>query len=189
MSVVKTFNIGIFIGIALAAVVTYALPVVELHREQSYISVQTNGGNTETFRINIPADRIVLGGTLNDVPEGLLWPDDAVLDGSLTEIFKLRNEKNAVVGVASRIAGTAAANGQIVEWTLHLPARGSIYASMEPGAAKDGFRNGSMRAGTREFLNMGGSVRERFLRAESSSGAMDGRIELVTALIRQGDSQ
>lgn len=186
LSVIKTFGFGNLLGIVLAALLLYLVPAVDQHREASIISVQANGGHTETFHMNLPEDRIVFGvpGSNTPVPPGLDWPDDRRLANSQTEVFKIRNRDDVVVGVASRIAGTVPGSGRVVEWTLHLPARGSVYASLSPSADGGGGRTGRMLAGTREFANMGGSVLERFVAPTGTSGdERTGRIELVTALV------
>lgn len=185
---IKTFSLGILLGIVLAAVLVYLVPVVDQHREASIISVQANGGNTESFHVNLPDDR-VLSGAPSDavVPAGLDWPDDARLVNSQAEVFKIRNRDDVVVGVASRIAGAVAGSGRIVEWTLHLPARGSVYASMAPAADAAGVREGRMLAGTREFANMRGVVRESFVESTPGAESRSARIELVTALVGKSE--
>jgi hypothetical protein len=182
--VIRTFSIGILLGIAIVAGLLYVVPVVEQHREASLISVQPNGGNAEAFHINLPDDRILRSPSDNGAvePDELKWPDDSLLQGAQTEVFKIRNRNEAVVGVASRVAGTAGGD-RFVEWTLHLPARGSLYLAMQPSVDEAGNRNGNMLAGTREFAKMHGSVRERLLAAAEETG----RIELVTALAARMD--
>lgn len=183
---IKTFSFGILLGIVLTAALMYLVPAVDQHREPSLISVQANGGNFEAFHVNLPDDRILLGapGADSPLPAGLEWPTDSSLANSQTEVFKIRNGDDVVVGVASRIAGPVSSSGRIVEWTLHLPARGSVYASLAPAVDASGTRDGRMLAGTREFADMNGIVRERFVAsAETSDLGTDGRIELLTALV------
>lgn len=183
----KTFYFGIFCGVLAAAAAAWFVPAVDQHREPSLITVEANGGNRETFHINLPHDRILAGmAGVEPVPAGLEWPDNAALAGAQTELFKIRDANDVVVGVASRLAGTATADGSLVEWTLHLPARGSVYATMQPAAGADGYRSGSMRAGTREFAHLRGRVLERHVEVNDTGLAgpkVDGRIELVTALV------
>lgn len=186
-AVFKTFYFGIFCGALAAAAAAWFVPAVDQHREPSLISVEANGGNREIFHINLPHDRILAGMTgVETVPPGLDWPDNAALGGAQAELFKIRDANEVVVGVASRITGPDGANGSLVEWTLHLPARGSVYATMQPLAGEDGFRNGSMRAGTREFASLQGRVLERHFEVHDSGPGgleVDGRIELVTTLV------
>ena len=77
----KTFFLGIVLGLAAAAGVLYAIPAVDQVREASIVKVAPNGGNSETFHINLPMDRIMLGdaGQAGVVPPGLKWPADEVL--------------------------------------------------------------------------------------------------------------
>jgi hypothetical protein len=189
-AVFRTFYIGIFCGALAAAAAIWLVPAVDQHREPSLISVEANGGNREVFHINLPEDRILAGmDGVETVPAGLEWPANGALAGVQAELFKLRDGHDVVVGVASRLSGAGAAAGSVIEWTLHLPARGSLYVTMQP-RADAGYRGGSLRAGTREFAGLRGSVMERHfdVREVGSSGVeIDGRIELVTALAAVGE--
>jgi hypothetical protein len=183
----RTFIIGIVSGAILAAALLYLVPVVDQHREASLISVQPNGGNTESFHVNLPDDRILAGGAGKSlVPATLEWPEVPVLGDAQAELFKIRNRDDVVVGVASRISGTGTASGTLVEWTLHLPARGTLYVNLQPQAGGGGLRTGTLRAGTREFASMTGSVNERLVgpvESPDEESGLEGRIELVTALV------
>jgi len=129
----KTLIIGVFLGIVGAGATVYLAPAVDLHRERSLIDVQPNGGNLEVFRINLPRDRLLVGlsGSVGSIPAGLEWPGEELLGDMQAELFKVRNRNNAVVGVASRLASSTEESGPLIEWALHLPSRGSIYAQME----------------------------------------------------------
>lgn len=181
----KTFIIGILLGIAASAAASYLLPVVDQHREQSMISVRPNVGNSESFHINIPTDRILLGAPDRDapLPAGLEWPSQAAFGDLSAELFKLRNERDAVVGVASRMAVSDDAAGDLIEWVLHLPARGSVYVTMSALPEEGGYRVGEVLQGTREFAGLLGMMTERWAAngADPTSGNA-GRIELQTAL-------
>jgi len=149
------------------------------------ITVIPNVGNTEVFHANVPMDRIMIGAPRQDspLPAGLDWPDDERLSGIRAELFKIRNANDTVVGVASRIAGSNE-NDDIVEWVLHLPARGSVYLTMQPLADAGGYRTGELRAGTDEFSDLLGHVIERWVVDTSGIDlAPDGRIELITAFV------
>lgn len=181
----KSFIIGILSGVILTACLLYFFPAVDQHREASLISVQANGGNTESFHANLPDDRIVAGGAGKEViPASLVWPAAPVLGDTQAELFKIRNRNDVVVGVASRISGTGTATGSVVEWTLHLPARGTLYANLQPRPDEAGYRSGRLRAGTREFASMTGTFTERFQAGGEQGQAPEpeGRIELLTAL-------
>lgn len=183
-TLIKTLITGVVLGIAAGGAGLYYLPAVDQYREQSMISMNPNGGNTEVFQVNVPTDRIMIGasGQATTLPVGLDWPSDPELSGLRTELFKLRNRKDAVVGVASRMA--ADDDGGLIEWVLHLPARGSVYVTMQPDAVEGGYRVGNYRAGTRDFENMRGRLTERWV-ADSSGDeeAPAGRIELRTTLV------
>ncbi|MCH7820849.1 MAG: hypothetical protein IIA07_02430 [Proteobacteria bacterium] len=182
----KSFIAGIFIGISLGAAALYYVPAVDQHREQSMIEVKPNGGNTESFHINVPMDRIMIGAPNQQValPPGLEWPSDNLLAGIRAELFKIRNVKNIVVGVASRIAADDSERGDVIEWVLHLPARGSVYLTMQPEAVVGGYRVGELRAGTREFSSLQGQVTERWIAdTTASDNPTAGRIELKTEFV------
>ena len=102
----KTFIIGLVLGILAAAGALYAFPVVDQQREPSLVKVAANGGNIEVFHINIPDDRVVVRtpGQANTVPASLVWPADNKLQSIGVELYKIRNEKDAVIGVAARTA-------------------------------------------------------------------------------------
>ena len=184
---IKTFIAGLILGLAGAGALLYYVPVVDQVREQSLIVVHPNHGNTESFHVNVPTDRIVTGasGQGESLPPGLEWPIDEKFASTRAELFKLRNSKDVVVGVASRIAAADDVAGGIIEWVLHLPARGSVYMQLDPqpGGEND-YRIGDMLAGTREFGQLTGIVTERWV--ADVSGAEDapaGRIELITAFV------
>jgi len=176
----KTFFLGIVLGLVVAAGALYAVPAVDQKREASIVTVAPNGGNVEMFHINIPMDRIVLGapGQVGVVPPGLEWPGEAALDNVRTELFKIRNARDTVVGVAVR---TAAQNeGQeIIDWVLHVPARGSVFVNMDVDPHEGGFRLGKIRSGSREFGSLSGFMTERWIVNEvTDEDAPVGRIEL-----------
>jgi hypothetical protein len=182
----KTFIAGLVLGIAGAAAGLYYIPVVNQTREHSMIVVHPNHGNTETFHVNVPMDRIMVGslGQEEPVPAGLRWPDDVQFADTSAELFKIRNGKDVVVGVASRIAASDQVTGDIVEWALHLPARGSAYVVMEAQPRDGGYRVGDLATGTREFSPLTGRVTERWV--DNTSGLEDapaGRIEIITAFV------
>lgn len=182
----KTFIAGILLGVAGAAAALYFVPLVDQTRERSLIVVHPNEGNTESFHVNVPMDRIMIGAPSqeNPLPPGLDWPDDVRFAGVRAELFKIRNANDTVVGVASRIAASEASDGNLIEWVLHLPARGSAYVDMQPEPREGGYRVGSLRAGTREFVSLEGRITERWVANNSGDeDAPAGRIELITAFV------
>lgn len=185
----KTFIVGIFLGVAAAAGALYAIPAVDQYREVSIITVAPNGGNTESFHINMPMDRVMAGspGETAGLPVGLKWPTDPILENVSSEIFKIRNARDAVVGVAVRTVAREA-DADVIDWVIHLPARGSLFINMDPVPQKGGQRVGRVRSGSREFQPLNGFVEERWV--SDTSGAEDapaGRIELLARLV--GENQ
>lgn len=186
-ALLKTFFVGIVLGLIAAAGALYAVPAVNQEREASIVTVAPNGGNTEMFHINIPMDRIMLGasGQIGVVPAGLEWPAEEVLGNVRTELFKIRNARDTVVGVAARTA--AENNGQkIIDWVLHLPARGSVFVTMDIDPHEGGFRLGDIRSGSREFAPLSGLMTERWIVNDSTDeDAPAGRIELQSTYVGQ----
>lgn len=158
----KLFITGIVLGMAVAGGALYAVPAVDQYREASIIKVAPNGGTVESFHINLPDDRIMSRspGQNAPVPEGLQWSADPRLMNTEIEIYKLRNERDVVVGLAARTTANDE-SGATVEWVLHLPARGSQFASMRTPAGADAPGSGVLMAGSREFAGRVGSVTER----------------------------
>ncbi len=187
----RTFILGIILGVLGAGALVYFRPAVDLHRERSLISVKPNGGNQELFRINLPRDRILVGlpGADNSIPAGLGWPGEEFLGDMQAEVFIVRDDNNTVIGVASRLASSSEETGPFIEWVLHFPARGTMYVQMEQTPAADGFRNGLLRSGTRDFHPLSGSVREQFVSSVDDDD-VQGRIVLETDLVGQfGDEE
>ena len=181
----KTFFVGIVLGLAAAAGALYALPAVDQVREASIVAVAPNGGNIETFHINVPMDRVMLGvrDPETSLPPGLDWPDDDLLANVRAEIFKIRNARDSVVGVAVRSAAQAGEE-TVIDWVLHLPARGSLFVNMEPAPREGGFRIGEIRSGSREFEPLSGFVTERWVENVSDDeDAPIGHIELLATYV------
>lgn len=181
----KTFLFGILLGVATAIGLLLAFPVVDQHRETSIISVAANGGTVELFHINIPMDRIMVGtqAMAAEIPEGIEWPQDDLLADVSVELFKVRNARDVVVGLASRTAASSETE-DTVDWVMHFPSRGSIFVDMAPTATEEGFRGGEIAAGSREFEELGGFVSERWVSDTSGDDdAQDGRIELSASYI------
>ena len=189
----KTFIAGILLGAAAAVAIVYFVPAVDQHREASIIAVAKNGGNTEMFHVNVPMDRILIGasGQSNPLPPGLEWPDDLQFAHIRTELFKIRNVRDVVVGIASRMAASSDKVGDSIEWVLHLPARGSAFVTMRPEVIGGLHRVGRLRAGTREFGRLGGRLTERWVAHTSDDeDAPEGRFELMTEFTAfEDDSQ
>jgi hypothetical protein len=183
----KTLIFGFLLGIVGTVAAAYYVPVVDQHRESSVISVSPNGGNTESFRINIPTDRIMIGAPMQaePIPPGLRWPAQELFSGVRVELFKVRNTHETVIGIASRMVVDSSRIEDSVEWVLHLPARGTFYVTM-PAQPDDGVaRVGALRAGTREFRPMQGAVSEHWVPNTDNDDpdAPEGHIELLTSFV------
>ena len=181
----KTFLVGILLGIAAAAGALYALPAVDQHREVSLVTVAPNGGNQESFHVKIPMDRIMVGtaGEKSGLPTGLKWPQDDVFAGVSAELFKIRNARDVVIGVAARTVAKEE-ESEVITWVLHLPARGTLFVNMAPDAQEGGHRIGRLRAASNEFALLRGFVVERWV--ADTSGEEDapaGRIELMATYV------
>ncbi len=175
------------LGLVAAAGALYAVPAVDQVREASVVLVAPNGGNFESFHANIPMDRVMVGaaGQEQPLPPGLDWPVDEVLAGVRTEVFKIRNARDAVVGVAVRTAAQRE-DQNVIDWVLHLPARGSMFVNMDALPQEGGHRLGEIRDGSREFAPLSGFVSERWV--ADTSGEEDapiGRIELTATYVGQ----
>ena len=179
-AVFKTFIFGIVLGAALTIAGVMFVPFVDQARESSVVVVATNGGSSETFQINIPTDRIVVGaaGEAPTLPPDLEWPDE--LSAASAEMYKLRNVHNAVIGVASRVVVSDVEQGDVVEWVLHMPARGSLFVGMDVNSVANGVRSGTLYRGTREFAKIRGAFAERWVASDSEDDLNRGRIELTS---------
>ena len=185
----RTFLAGIVLGLLAAGAALYAIPAVDQYREASIVRVAPNGGNTESFHVSIPMDRVMASpqGSAQPEPAEVEWPVVDALDGVRTEVFKLRNANDIVVGVGVRTA-VEREDGNIIDWALHLPARGSLFFGMEVAPRDGGFRLGTMRAGSREFSSLVGVLTERWI--ADTSGEDDaplGRIQLQATYTGQAE--
>ena len=177
---IRTFFVGIVLGLVAAAGALYAIPVVDQAREVSITKVAPNGGNVEVFHIDIPTDRVMVGppGRAEPVPPGLKLPNVEELAGVRTEMFKVRNARGLVIGVAIRNAATNESQ-DVIDWVLHFPARGSVFVNMDPAPQEGGYRIGGFRAGSREFAPLSGTMTERWVANTSEEeDAPAGHIEL-----------
>ena len=180
----RMFIVGVVLGVAAAGALLYFVPVVDHGRERSIIAVQPNGGNREVFHVNLPADRVFAGraGADTTFPPGVEWPEHLNVDNAQIELFKVRDAEERVIGIASRV--TARGVQRILEWAVHLPARGSLYLLVDNNAGASGSRAGRLRAGTREFAQMRGTIIERYVADGADvTDSGSGRLELVTRLV------
>jgi len=122
-------------------------------------------------------------------PPGMTWPTDEILAGVRAEIFKIRNARDTVVGVAVRAAAQHDGS-DVIDWVLHLPARGSLFVNMEIAPREGGYRLGEIRSGSREFAEFSGVMTERWVVSRSTEeDAPAGRIELQASYIGKLEPQ
>jgi len=122
-------------------------------------------------------------GEKSGLPTGLKWPQDDVFAGVSAELFKIRNARDVVIGVAARTVAKEE-ESDVIDWVLHLPARGTLFFNMAPDAQEGGHRIGRLRAGSNEFALLRGFVVERWV--ADTSGEEDapaGRIELMATYV------
>ncbi len=184
----KTFLLGLVCGIGGALWVAGWYPFVDPVRFASESGVARNGGRTESFHVGLPEDRIArVGHDVGPVPAELSLPQDAGLDDSRVELFRLRNASGKIVGVASRIRRDA--SGGYTDWTLFLPARGALFlSSAAADPAPYGRRGGAgpavvgaVHGGSGEFSGLAGSFREDWrISGRDAEGRLAGDIELMT---------
>ncbi len=184
----RTFIFGLLLGLFGAGAYLHFVPVVDQHRVPSHVTVQTNGGIQEIFSIRLPGDRIMAGppGAVTPIPAGLTWPDAPTIAGLEAELFKIRDRDDTVIGVASRMKQATGSGDGFVHWVIHLPARGTMFAALEPNPGAGQARSGTLSVGTGDFEFRRGSVREVFVRdAADNDPDSEGRIDLQVALIGQ----
>jgi hypothetical protein len=74
----------------------------------------------------------------------------------------------------------------VIDWVLHIPARGTLFINMDSMPTEDGRRVGELNAGTQEFQAMTGVITERWVaEASDDEDAPDGRIELFATYVGQ----
>ena len=117
------------------------------------------------------------------IPAALDWPGYEQVGDLQAEIFKIRDRNNTVVGIGSRLASAEEPTGMFIEWALHFPARGTMYIKMEVTPSADGFRNGIVVSGTRDFGMLSGSVREQFIANVENNDEVQSRIRLEALLV------
>ena len=184
--IIKTFLFGLGLGSVGAAVLASYLPFVNLQREPSLISVQPNGGAVETFFINLPDDRIT-GTAPKALQKGALSFLESLDQHNIhvhAEVFKVRNQNNKVIGIGSRLSSSKESTSQFVEWTVHFPARGTMYAKMHLTPEPDGLRSGQLVAGTRDFKDLSGSMTEEVFPIPSQKDTQAFQIHLTAVLTR-----
>lgn len=178
-TVLKTFFLGVIIGVATLWGGFHTYQPIDMTREKSVVKLIPNGINEEVFRINVPRDIVLDDNPQNPTPVNLDWSSAAFLGDTQVNLFKVRDVNGRVVGVASRIVNNDANKESVSEWLLHLPARGNLYVLMSGNRTPDGAYEGYMQEGTGDFEGREGMLTERFLKDAGLATEPESAIELL----------
>lgn len=132
----RLFVVTFVAGLLVVALATALWPLPNHFRYRSLITVPPDGGRQEDFIIRWPEDRI---GRPRESRSGLpaaAAVGAAVLEDSAgrrasAELFRLRDNDDNVIGIASRLAGTGGAiadpGRSASNWLLVIPSRGALF--------------------------------------------------------------
>ena len=150
-----TLILGFLAGLAGTLGFAYQAPYLEQQRVRAISEVVPNGGRLERFRIRLADDVLMQApGTSSDaltIPEEAEWFPELAPFAGLAAVYRLRNERDEIIGVASRVRGIE--SEEQVEWVLYLPARGLLALD---GASVDTVEVGDIATGDREFAGLAG---------------------------------
>lgn len=128
----RLFYGSVLVGVLLAVLAAGVFPLPRHERYRSDITVIADGGRAETFLIQWPQDRVVLGAApgLRQIGAAIAL-DEGDPAGASVEVYRLRDSAGNVVGLASRSTSQRAAAGgssvQGTDWVLLLPSRGALF--------------------------------------------------------------
>ncbi|MEN7342097.1 MAG: hypothetical protein AAAFM81_04110 [Pseudomonadota bacterium] len=150
-----TLIFGFLAGLAGALGFAYQAPYLEQQRVRAISEVVPNGGRLERFQIRLADDVLMQAPGVNSdaltIPEDAEWFPELAPFAGLAAVYRLRNERDEIVGVASRVRGIE--SEEQVEWILYLPARGLLALD---GASVDTVELGDIASGDREFAGLAG---------------------------------
>jgi len=146
----RLFLASCIAGLAIALALAGFYPLPENQRVRSQIEVLANGGRQETFVIEWPADRISLpAARASDVDvatKGMVVLVNRNGGAAGAELFRLRDVRGNVIGIASRVTGRVPGqrftSASVTNWTLLIPGRGSLLLSQENSTDVGPVRNG-----------------------------------------------
>ncbi len=150
--IVLAASIGFVVGALLIVAALVVNPFVPAARLALPITtVNSTGHVVETFTVKAPADIIAVthnGSSIIDPkPAGIALLDEPALQSGLLLIAKIRNEEGEIVGVAVESQETDAASNPLLgkmrmntDWTILLPARGTIFVTQIEDAGAVGKR-------------------------------------------------
>lgn len=139
--VILSSGLGFVIGALVVLAVLVLNPFVKPARLTPAITATDASGHiVETFTIDAPGDIIAVthnGSNIIDPrPPGIALFDEPALASGLLLVAKIRNQKREIVGFAVESEAVDAASNPLLgkmrmntDWTLVLPARGTIYAA------------------------------------------------------------
>lgn len=155
VSVRLTILLGFLAGLAGSLAFAYAAPFLEQQRVRGITEVVPNGGRLERFEIHLDDDILMQApgseSTAETIPANADWFSELAPFAGLAAVYRLRNERAEVVGIASRVR--AISSEEQVEWLLYFPARGMIALD---GASVDTAEVGDVVATDREFAGLVG---------------------------------
>ncbi len=129
-------------GIVLFILAGAVLPLPQHQRYRSEVSVIPDGGREESFTIRWPQDRVQPvdaspAASLKTAGAATVLLAGADGVGAASEVFRLRDADDNVVGLASRTTSRRSAGGgppvQGTDWILLLPSRGALFMTQLNG--------------------------------------------------------
>ena len=165
---------GVLVGALVSAAFLALWQPVRLEYVPSLSRVDA-GGRNEIFEINLATDRLFRAGA-GIAPDAALPAgrtiDPPTLAAVRAEVFELRDARDQVIGLASRLRGTATS-----DWVLYVPARGALFLT-DTGVTTtaDGSQVGTGRivGGTQTFAAEKGTY--------TLARTADGRLSFATAM-------
>jgi hypothetical protein len=159
MRAARTFLIGVLIGAVLTLAGLGTLRLAHVPRIAPIIETDAAGLPAERFLVG-PDDLLTVSSQT-----GVAYPPavkrlqgDRLADVEVATM-KVRNARNEVIGVASRIAGADVEPGlRSVWWTFVLGRRGTLAAWLPDG---DRPGDGTLAGGTADFEDASGQFAER----------------------------
>jgi len=132
----RLFVVTFVAGLLLVALATTLWPLPKQFRYRSLITVPPDGGRQEEFIIRWPEDRIGRpregrSGLPPGAAVGAAVLEDSAGRRASAEVFRLRDNDDNVIGIASRLAGTGGAiadpGRSASNWLLVIPSRGALF--------------------------------------------------------------
>ena len=133
---IKTLIAWFVVGLLLALAAAYTYPLPTNVRVRADAESVANGGRKEDFFVNLDKDRIT---STQEVLVAAYPEQRMVRTGNQViraELFKVRNSRREVIGIASRMTGVVSGvvgEAEIaVNWLVLLPSRGGFLLAQRP---------------------------------------------------------